>query len=194
MFESKDNFDIFLVSLPKDIERRENIGVKPNYTYAIDGAILKKDELLNDRILSKNCSLRRGEIGCYMSHVHLLKKCLTSKKDYVLILEDDAKIEPDSFDKIEEVLKKAPSDFNMLFLGYNYYENFYKFTSINLLHGTQAYLVNIKNLKIEDINRLYPIEKEYDVILPVKFKTYVVIPKIIKLGKFGKISNTQNII
>ena len=47
----------------------------------------------------------------------------------------------------------------------------------------------------EKINKLFPIKKPYDIILPITFKTYIVIPKIVELNeKFGGISNTQGII
>ena len=189
----RDNFDVYLVSLPKDQERRDNLGVVPDYVFSVDGSTLDKNELENNGTIVKDCTLRKGEIGCYMSHIELLKRSLTSSKKYVLILEDDAKIEPDTFAKISEVLETSPPDYDMLFLGHNYYEDYYTFKKINYMHGAQAYLVNKDNITLEKINTLYPIEKPYDVILPVKFKTYVVVPKIIELGKFGGHSNTQGI-
>jgi glycosyl transferase family 25 len=184
--------DIFLVSLPKDDIRRKNLGIKPDYTYAVDGSTLDIDKLKKDGIISNNNTLTKGEIGCYLSHVHLLKKALNSKKP-VLILEDDAKIEVDTLNKIKKVIENPPKDWDLIFLGYNYYEEYSTFKQINYLHGTHAYLINTKNLTKAKIDSLLPIEKPYDVILPIKFKTYISQPKIIQLGEFGGISNTQSI-
>jgi GR25 family glycosyltransferase involved in LPS biosynthesis len=123
----------------------------------------------------------------------MLKKALESKKQ-VLILEDDANIEVDTFQKIK-ALKDIPEDWDILSIGYNYFEEFSinSFNKIKYLHGAHAYLVNNKNITIEKINSLLPIDKPYDIALPIKLKTYIVKPKIIELGEFGGISNTQGI-
>lgn len=191
--KERDFFNIFVVSLEKDVIRREKLGINPDYIYAVNGQNLDIDKLKKDRIVVNN-KLTKGEIGCYLSHIHMLKKALESNKP-VLVIEDDAKIEIDTFQKIKE-LKDIPIDWDILSIGYNYYEQFYinTFDKIKYLHGTHAYLVNNKNLTIEKINSLLPIDKPYDLILPTKLKTYIVKPKIIDLGEFGHISNTQGIL
>jgi GR25 family glycosyltransferase involved in LPS biosynthesis len=190
--KDRDKVNVYLVSMEKDKERRDNLNVTPDYIYAVDGSKLNIDELKKENKISNNCRLKRGEIGCYMSHIELIKKSLDSDK-YVLILEDDAEIKDDTFEKINTVLETAPDDFELLFLGYNYYEEYSTFKKVNYLHGTQSYIVNPKNITLSKINNLYPIEKPYDVVIATKFKTYVVIPKIIELSKFGGYSNTQGI-
>lgn len=188
-----DFLNIFVVSLEKDNLRREKLDINPSYIYAINGQYLDIDKLKNDGIVINN-KLTKGEIGCYLSHIHMLKKALESNKQ-VLIIEDDAKIEVDTFQKIK-ALKDIPEDWDILFIGYNYYEQFSinEFNKIKYLHGAHAYLVNNKNITIEKINSLLPIDKPYDIILPIKLKTYIVKPKIIELGDFGHISNTQGIL
>ena len=190
--KDREKFNVYLVSLDKDKERRDYLNVTPDYIYSVDGSKLDIDRLKNENIISKNCRLKRGEIGCYMSHLELLKRSLNSDK-YVLILEDDAEIKDDLFEKINVVLETAPEDFDCLFIGYNYYEEYSTFKKVNYTHGAQSYIVNPKNITMSKINSLYPIEKPYDVILPVIMKTYIVIPKLVELSKFGGFSNTQNI-
>lgn len=187
-----NNIDIFLVSLEKDIERRSKLNIIPNYTIGIDGSKLDITKLIEENKVDKSCNLKKGEIGCFLSHVELLKKAYESKK-IVLILEDDAKIENDTMDKIQQVLKNVPDDFEMIFLGYNYYEEEYTFKNSKYLHGAHAYIVNGKKLSLEKINKLFPFILPYDVALPKIFKTYIIIPKVIELGEFGSISNTQGI-
>ena len=188
----RDDFNVYLISLEKDKERRDNLNVKPDFIYAVNGHELNIDELKKNGTIIQDCKLTKGEIGCFMSHIELLKKSLKSDK-YVLILEDDAKIEDDTFDKIHITLETAPKDFDILFIGYSYYEDYSTFKHINYMHGAQSYIVNPKNITLDKINSLYPFDKPYDVIVPKKFKTYVVIPKIVELSKFSGHSNTQGI-
>ena len=184
--KERDFFNIFAVSLEKDVIRREKLGINPDYIYAVNGQNLDIDKLKKDKIVvNNNYNLTKGEIGCYLSHIHMLKKALESNKP-VLIIEDDIKLEIDTFQKIKE-LKDIPIDWDILCIGYNYYEQFSTFDKIKYLHGAHAYLVNNENLTIEKINSLLPIDKPYDLMLPEKLKTYIVKPKIIDLGEFGNI-------
>lgn len=198
LISSKDqkDFQIELISLPKDEKRRKELKVKPDYIYSVNGNNIDRNELINANILDKDSKLKKGEIGCFLSHIHLLKKAIESKKKYVLILEDDAKIEENIFKDIDDILKQAPKDFEMIFLGHNYYEeekeNF-ELKKINYLHGAQAYIVNTNTITMEKIDKLLPFKRPYDVIVPKIFKCYVVIPKIVTLSKYGNISNTQGI-
>ena len=191
---NKNDIKIYLVSLEKDEERRKYLNIKPDYTYAVDGSKLDIDNLKKENIISKDCTLKKGEIGCFLSHVHLLNKVVDSN-NYTLILEDDAKVPDDLIDKIINVIENSPKDFEIIFLGYNYYEEYYTFKKNSCVYGTHACLINPKNMTKEKINKLFPIKKPYDIILPITFKTYIVIPKIVELNeKFGGISNTQGII
>ena len=119
--DTKD-IEIYLISLQKDENRRKQLKIKPDCVYSVNGSTLNKDELIKSNILDKNANLTKGQIGCYLSHIHFLKKAIDSKKKYVLIIEDDAKIDNDLFDKIDIILKNAPKDFEIIFLGHNYYK------------------------------------------------------------------------
>jgi len=190
--ECYSKIKVFLVSLEKDKERRDNLGIIPDFIFSVDGSKLDLDQLKKDGILSNTSTLTKGEIGCYMSHVELLKKAVMQKDKYVLILEDDAKIEPYTFDKINDVLKEAPKDAELIFIGYNYNES-YDYKKSIYLHGCQSYIVNTHNMNLEKIKKLFPIEKPIDTIIPKYFVTYITIPKIVELSEFGSISNTQGI-
>ena len=191
---------VYLISLEKDTERRKDISIKlngieyiPDYIYAIDGTILNKDILKKKNILV-NDNLKKGEIGCYLSHIHMLQKASISNNDYVLIIEDDVgEIE---LNLVNKYIDSAPKDFELLFLGYNFHkkrENF-EFESTSEVWGSHCYVVNVKNISQEKIETLYPIESPIDLVLGDKFKSYVIKPSQIGLNKkYSKYSNTQNI-
>jgi len=190
-FTKRKNIDVYLVSLDKDVERRNNILSKINvdYIYAVDGRKLNLDSL---QIENKN--LKKGEIGCYMSHVHLLYKSLESSKNNILVLEDDVEISKNTFSKIQNAIKNAPKDFEILFLGYNYHEN-HDYESVSNVYGAHGYIINNKNITKEKIDRLFPIMYPLDIALPKFFKSYIVKPKIIELNNtFKNTSNTQSIL
>lgn len=203
--ESSEELPIYLISLQKDKERRKKIykDVIPEFYYAVNGKTLN----LN-RVKINKKELTKGEIGCYLSHIHALKKAYISSLETskVLILEDDAKLKINSKDEfmkeINILISMVPSDWEIIFLGHNYYESEgdiiendtgYKLKQVKLVHGLHGYIVNSKKLKMEKINSLYPIEEPIDISLPKKFKSYVVEPKLIELTEDGGNSNTQGI-
>ena len=85
-------FSTFLVSMNKDKDRRENIlkNINIDDIYAVDGYTLDLEKLIEQGIV-ENKKLKKGEIGCYLSHVHYFKKALNSEIP-VLVIEDDIKI------------------------------------------------------------------------------------------------------
>lgn len=191
---SSEKLEIYLISLEKDVNRRNLLykQINPKFYYAVNG-----NEVDNSGI-----NLTRGEIGCYLSHVYMLKKVLTAKSDIVLILEDDAKLiinnDVDNTSTILDIAKNAPKDWEIIFLSYNYYEtnidnNNKNYKEISKIHGAQSYIVNKNNINIKKINTLFPIQEPFDIVLPKKFKSYIYFPKIFELSKYGSFSNTQNI-
>ena len=191
LFQNKLN--VYLISMEKDKERRDAITaiIKPDIIYAVDGSELDLETLKNDNIIDSDSNLKKGEIGCYLSHYNLLKKASNNDKP-VLILEDDAEIKLDTLEKIYKAIKEAPLDYDLLFLSYNYYEN-YDYTKINIIYGTQCYIVNNKISK-DKIEKLLPIKKPFDLVVSSIFNSYIVEPKILELNSnFSEHSNTQAI-
>ena len=141
--------------------------------------------------------------SCFLSHVHLLNKSL--KNDNLsLIIEDDIDITNQNLEQIQKIIDNAPDDFEILFIGHNYYEEHigkenyntlnYNYKHINLVHGTHCYVFNNKLITDEKIQKLFPMDLPLDLKLPLVFKCYVVTPKIIELNKtFSGFSNTTNI-
>ncbi|XP_065068694.1 glycosyltransferase 25 family member-like [Rhopilema esculentum] len=48
-----------------------------------------------------------GEVGCFLSHWNIWKEIVANKLEYVLVLEDDVRFEPDFVRKMREVLQEA---------------------------------------------------------------------------------------
>ena len=77
----KYSFDsIYLVSLKKDKERRRNVlkNININYIYAYDGSIIDRNYLINNGLLNKE-DMKKGEIGVYFSHLHMIIKAIKKK-------------------------------------------------------------------------------------------------------------------
>ena len=191
-FKNTD-FNIYLISLEKDVERREKIlkYIEPDIIFSVDGSTLDRELLIKNGKLDTNSKLKLGEIGCYLSHINLIDKSLNSEK-YTIIFEDDVKIESDTINKISKIINDAPKDFQILCLGYNYYEEYSEFSEIKYLFGSQAYVINPRNINRDDLKKFFPINEPYDIVLPRNLKTYIVIPKLVELQE-NSISNTQGI-
>jgi GR25 family glycosyltransferase involved in LPS biosynthesis len=67
-----------------------------------------------DRKLERIYNL--GTIGCFLSHRNLLEYLSHSNTLGTLILEDDAEIPPDLFQKLDIIVKELPGDWDILFL------------------------------------------------------------------------------
>ena len=97
---------IFVISLKSAIERRVHItnlmkkhDLQFTFFDAVDGQKLKQKELSyynpEDSIRKYGRTLSQGEIGCYLSHLYLLKHIVNHNLPQALILEDDAQFGED---------------------------------------------------------------------------------------------------
>lgn len=87
--------DISVVSLKNALERRVHINkqfmtqqIEFQYFDAIEPHQID-EALKNTGIELKNCSLTKGEIGCFLSHLSLWKKIIDNNLPYMAIFEDD---------------------------------------------------------------------------------------------------------
>lgn len=86
------NFQIYYINLKKRTDRNEKMIKKLKYFRqfkigyeridAIDGNDININKLIFRGILSSNCKLRRGEIGCSLSHIKAWKTFLLSKFNF----------------------------------------------------------------------------------------------------------------
>jgi GR25 family glycosyltransferase involved in LPS biosynthesis len=208
--DNTDNIDIpvFLVSLEKDYKRRNDIykKVTPNAYYGVHGTYLNKELLIQKDILHKdNYTIKKGEIGCYMSHMNLLNEIILTHYKYALIIEDDVDFNKQKiYNILFDIMNDLPNDFDILFLGHNYYETSdsvysktvknYNFKKIKTVHGTHCYLINVNNIR-DKLEKLYPIKYPYDIALPIYTNSYIIEqnhkPLVNVLEKYNGYSNTQ---
>ena len=96
---------IFVISLPRSVERREaisarlkNLGLHSTFFDAIDGADFYTDARYFNAEKCKAHEKRimnAGEVGCALSHIGVYKKIEEQKLPFALVLEDDALISGD---------------------------------------------------------------------------------------------------
>jgi GR25 family glycosyltransferase involved in LPS biosynthesis len=178
------SFNVITLSNPErllNIEEQEKIfNIKIDKFNGIKGNQLVLDELVKNKILDINFKsdlfVRANEIGCYLSHLNLLKSLKSSNSKYHMILEDDFKfIQINNFNQIVNniITETIDYSFDIIFLGwfndnelsFEYFTpNLYSFNDKNNFYGTFGYLVNSNSLnKIIDLISLVdmPIDSKY---------------------------------
>jgi glycosyl transferase family 25 len=101
---TQNDIHTFIISLPKDKDRREylggqleKLGIPFSILNAVHGASLSAEELDASYDRKKalrlfNRELSKGEIGCALSHITIYQKMVAENIPYALVLEDDASI------------------------------------------------------------------------------------------------------
>ncbi len=118
------NFSALLLNLDRDTARREHMEAQLAQAHI---AFTRLPGILGDAVPDDlrssfydasgkaKTSLKRGEVGCYASHLAALKRVAAGEfGDAVLIMEDDLKIAPDLIEIIAEARAKAPNDWDIL--------------------------------------------------------------------------------
>lgn len=118
--------------------------------------------------------IRKGEIGCYLSHLTLLEYLRTTSCHFQkghLILEDDISIDPEFFSKVEKSFHSVPRDWDILTFGIrekgfgtnvvNIHNNIGKTVSMD---NDYAYLVNHSSLS-KIIEQVAVIREPFDTTL-----------------------------
>lgn len=136
---------------------KKNNKLKINFFDAINGSDIDLNNLsLYDSRINLNFKYNYiGEIGCYLSHMLLIKSFINSKNKYSVVFEDDLKILDDDLDdKIKKIIEKLNGNFDIIYLGNlnnNHGEqiinDIYTINKSEYLWGTHAYIVNNKSVE-----------------------------------------------
>lgn len=193
--------------------QEEKAQIKIDLFEAVNGSQLDILKLQEDGLVKKPWSTHRynsantdegkqkvinGEIGCYMSHMNLLKKISESEYDgWTIVFEDDLVLDLNFKEELNKILENLKEDENIdiIFLGSLNQENcdngVYK---DNLCYpvnpyGTQSYMVNKRSAKkiydlIQFIDREIDI-KYRDLMGEKKINGLIVVPTLVKQNYDG---------
>jgi glycosyl transferase family 25 len=100
----KADWPVFVVNLDRSVERMrlfEQEASRAGLSFvrhsATDGRSIDRTDarLVDAATIAKACDggLSNGELGCYLSHVEVWQTALTQTRPWVLVLEDDARID-----------------------------------------------------------------------------------------------------
>lgn len=182
---SDHKFNYYIINLDRNPERLNNFlhsfyvsdlyDQKLNRFQAYDGKLLKLENHIKDsRILDgiynteinkyrlKHNQLTRGAVGCYLSHLELIK--YTSQSNLPsLIFEDDAIMYPHIGKKIEQLLKTVPDNWDVLLVGYicHQCQGLADYVKVKNFWGNHGYIVNKKGAK-KLLQYAYPITIQID--------------------------------
>lgn len=127
-----------------------------------------------------------GEIGCFLSHLTVLKEFIKSKQEYCLVLEDDVALAKNFKNLTLEALNECPANFDLLYL----YAILEQKQAVGVIDdkkyvlkggkfwGTLAYLVSKKGatkvIKYSKPMRASPIDHHFiDMISLQKIKSFI---------------------
>jgi glycosyl transferase family 25 len=203
---------IYIINLKKSIKRRESL-IKEfekhkisnyNFIEAVNGYHLNLEELKNKNIILHNNDLKRGEIGCSLSHYKIYEEILNKDAEINLILEDDTFFVNGFNNKLNKILNKVLNvEWDIFYLGINCYSKFCKegefignkingiYYPKHCIPGTHGYLIKKESIK-KIIDSFFPINVAVDTFLMMlDIKRLTLINTIIKTN--NSYSETQNI-
>ncbi len=193
--------------------QEEKAKIKINLFEAVNGSQLDIPQLQKDGLVKKKWSTYRynsaqtpegkqkvinGEIGCYMSHMNLLKKISESEYDgWTIVFEDDFLLESNFKEELDKILEniKDNQEIDIIYLGSLNQDDckngVYK---DNLCHpvnpwGTQGYMVN-KRSASKIYNLIKFIDREIDIkyrdlMNKKKINGLIVVPTLVKQNYEG---------
>jgi collagen beta-1,O-galactosyltransferase len=125
--------NIYVINLkrrPKRLERMREImkllGVEFSLFEAVDGQLLGEKDMSGIRMLPGYLDpyykrpIKRGEIGCFLSHYRIWEEMVEKDLDRVLIFEDDIVFAENATKILREMvedLMKAQTDWDLIYLG-----------------------------------------------------------------------------
>jgi len=210
-FKNSNNIKVIYINLEKDKDRNKKmikLLKENNINYKRKNAIYGKNlniNNLNNKIIDKTglediknknykygLSLTMGGIGCAISHYEVIKNISEQDNENIyIILEDDVnfKEKENLISNIQTVLKNAPNNWDIIYIGYGPISDEYKnkkinenFYETNRIHGTFGYIVNKKGAR--KILNIFPIKYQIDTSLYLasrnkKINSYIYKPQLI---------------
>lgn len=184
-------------------KRYKNINANIKKWKATDGRFLNKIDWKKRKLLD-NIRMRRGQIGCYHSHMKIWQHIVNHNLPYALILEDDANLtnNKNQYKKILAAmsdLESIDSNWDIFFLSRSVYKTPVKtFLTSNIVipgpsYGCFAYAVSLNAAK-KLLEKCLPIKRSLDIYVSAigeNLKTYAMYPNLFFVVKVK--SDTRNI-
>lgn len=163
---------IYIITLKRSKDRhvlfQNNLeGLNYEIFWGTDGNTIDLDQLITGGQYDPHLTLKkipigkdlkRGEIGCAMSHLSVYKDIIDKGYKNALILEDDITIDTSFTNEFSQSLSELPENWEILYLGYLYNNN--KMTLPIYLRLYFAYpllnLMGFKNYNKGNLRRKFP--------------------------------------
>lgn len=81
------------------------------------------------QLFINKCTLKKGEIGCFLSHMSIWKHMIDNQTETALIYEDDVSFDVDYSYFLDKVLNEFPSHGQILYIGGRFLPNHYTYPS-----------------------------------------------------------------
>jgi GR25 family glycosyltransferase involved in LPS biosynthesis len=228
LFSSDSLYKAYIINLPNRPERLQSIVNQLKFNgipFIVERAISPTDIEMETQLRRSNLKsglfdpkteldfftvesskLKKTEIACSQSHLQALFKIASSNtSDPVLILEDDASLEPDFYQRTMEIFNSLTESWDILHVGYCFdkprtcqsktiHSNYCKKTSGHVLACLHAYFVHgsrAANKILDTLNTPHP------VIIDQKMSRttsnyYISLPRLAKQFPFP--SDNDNVI
>ena len=164
-------YDIYLINMDKHTDRLQSFQTHFNASDLYESSFTRFPGVLGDKLdikslvtkkaygeitgaeqnkyRTKHYQLTRGGVGCYMSHIEVMKMIWNSDKNMGLIFEDDAIMDKNTKAALREQLAQVPSDWDVLLLGYFCNKCTYglSYNKVNKFFGLHGYLINRSGIR-----------------------------------------------
>ena len=164
-------YDIYLINMDKHSDRLQSFQTHFNASDLYESSFTRFPGILGDKLdikslvttkaygeittseknkyRTKHYQLTRGGVGCYLSHIEVMKMIWNSDKNMGLIFEDDAVMDKTIKASLSEQLTKIPSDWDILLLGYFCNKCTYgtSYNKVNKFFGLHGYLVSRSGIR-----------------------------------------------
>ena len=90
---------------------------------AVDGALVDREELMRNGVISEDCPYSSGALGCALSHVALWKKAVNEELT-LTIFEDDVVCSLHFAEETARLFSTLPEDWDLIKWGANLYQRF----------------------------------------------------------------------
>jgi glycosyl transferase family 25 len=196
---------VFFINRGTDLDRRTAIeaeirdaGLTAERFSAVEG--LAVPDCLRHYFFEDGTSsskLTPGEVGCYASHLMVYRRMLDGDHAHVLVLEDDAILEPGFYDAVSRMTEMLPSAWDVVHLSGVPSRAFKPYAALGSIgklvrysripSGTVGYLISRRGAErfLAPIKREWPIDTDLRRPWLFELEVYGLVPRIIRHRSTG---------